>query len=115
MGESLELELELEALAQLEGYFMEINLVRADGLFCYGCSTATDQFNAPGAWRGRKKISLAFPKMNLLAGKYHFDLRLAQNDGNTVYFGGNIAEFEVDCYVSERGIVYLEHDWREGQ
>lgn len=65
-------------------------------------------------WQGKKHLNVAFEQMNLLAGKYHFDLHVANADGSTIYFGGNIVEFEVDAPEFERGLVYLEHQWTKG-
>lgn len=113
IGESVCLEMVLNTEDIITNYYIEVNVVRADGLFCYGCSTAVDGM-ACGEWTGKKNIRLIFEKMNLLAGKYHFDFHLANADGSTIYFGGNVAEFEVEANEPERGILYLEHKWMEG-
>lgn len=113
MGETVRFGLVLNAQKTIKDYYIEINLVRADGVFCYGCSTAMEQIPCD-AWSGEKKINLTFEKMNLLAGKYHFDVHLANADGSTIYFGGNVAEFEIDSLKPERGLVYLEHAWTKG-
>lgn len=113
LGETVRLELELDARERLEDYYIEVNLVRADGLFYYGCSAALGG-EICQAWEGRKKLYLTFPKIGLLAGRYHFDLHIADANGSTIYFKGNVAEFETDLYRPERGIIYMEHDWRTG-
>lgn len=113
IGELVCLEMVLNTEDIITNYYIEVNVVRADGLFCYGCSTAVDGM-ACGEWTGKKNIRLIFEKMNLLAGKYHFDFHLANADGSTIYFGGNVAEFEVEANEPERGILYLEHKWMEG-
>lgn len=38
-GGTLVLLLELAAAVQVKDYCLEVNVVREDGLFCYGCST----------------------------------------------------------------------------
>ena len=113
VGETVAIDIDLNAKKLIENYYIEINLVRADGVFCYGCSSAVDQVPCE-PWQGKKHFELIFGQMNLLAGKYHFDLHIANADGSTIYFGGNIAEFEVDAPELERGIVYLEHQWLKG-
>ncbi len=110
LGETVRLELKLNALVRLEAYFIEINLVRADGLFCAGCSTAEDGAVC-SAWTGRKRLELCFTKMELLAGNYHFDLHIAKADGGTFFFCGNIAAFEIEQREPGRGIMRLEHHW----
>lgn len=110
LGETVRLELELNALARMEEYLIELNLVRADGLFCAGCSTA-EEGAACSAWLGRKRLELCFSRMELLAGNYHFDLHIAKADGGTFFFGGNIAAFEVAQREPGRGIVHLNHSW----
>lgn len=113
VGDAVALDLELNAKKTIENYYIELNLVRADGVFCYGCSSTLDQV-ACEPWQGKKHLNVAFEQMNLLAGKYHFDLHVANADGSTIYFGGNIVEFEVDAPEFERGLVYLEHQWTKG-
>ncbi len=113
LGETVSLDLELDAGKRLENCTIEVNLVRADGLFCYGCSAVLGE-EAHQAWEGRKSVCLTFYKISLLTGRYHFDLHIADADGSTIYFKGNVAEFETDLYRPERGLVYMEHDWRIG-
>ena len=52
--------------------------------------------------------------MNLLKGKYHFDLHIANADGSTILFQGNVAEFEVELMKPDRGVIYLNHEWTKG-
>ncbi|MBE5870814.1 MAG: ABC transporter ATP-binding protein [Lachnospiraceae bacterium] len=110
VGERLQLKLEIEALEQIDDYVIELNLVRADGLFCYGLSTRTDAIGCE-SWKGLKKIDVSFAAMNLLKGKYHFDLHVARGDGSTFCFQGNVADFEMETYQEERGLLYLDHEW----
>lgn len=104
--------LEIQALAQkrLEKYYIEINVVRADGLFCYGCSTVSDGIEME-EWIGERQLHIVFERVNLIQGKYHCDIHVANEDGSTIFFGGNIAEFEIENDQLERGLVYIEHKW----
>lgn len=113
LGDMIQLELDLFAEQTIKDYFIELNIVRADGVFCYGCSSAVDKVICE-PWSEQKRLSISFDEMNLLPGKYHFDLHFANVDGSTICFGGNVAEFEVNSYEPQRGIVYLKHMWLEG-
>lgn len=113
IGDKIQLELVLYSNMIIKDYFIELNVVRADGLFCYGCSSAIDKIDG-GQWMGEKKLSVSFDEMNLLQGKYHFDIHLVRVDGGTIYFGGNVAEFEINSPEVERGTVYLKHTWLKG-
>lgn len=110
IGDSIKLAVNLEARKKIEGYFLEVNLVRADGVFCYGCSSSTDGVNCE-AWEGNKKIEIEFKDLKLLSGKYHFDLHVASADGSTICFAGKIIEFEIIAPEAERGMMYIKHDW----
>ena len=113
LGDLVELRVRLNAKKLIKDYYIEVNLVRADALFCYGCSTLVENiFCEP--WKGTKEFTLTIEKMNLLSGKYHFDLHVADVDGGTIFFGGNIIEFDVEAPENERGIMYLDHQWMKG-
>ncbi len=113
LGETLNLKINIIALETISDYVVEINVVRADGLFCYGCSTDADNFSCK-EWNGRKEIGVRFPKMNLLTGQYHFDMHIMSKNGSSIFFEGNIAEFEIVVNSLERGLIYLEHEWLKG-
>ena len=110
VGDEVRFSVDAEATEKLTDYFIELNLVRADGLFCYGVSTLTDEIPRE-VWNDVKHIGVRFPEMDLLKGKYHFDFRVANGEGATIIFKGKIAEFEIDYHRVERGIVYLNHRW----
>lgn len=113
LGDSLETKIVLNARKLIKDYYIEVNLVRADALFCYGSSTLTENvFCEP--WKGTKEFTLYFEKMNLLSGKYHFDIHVADVDGGTIFFGGNVVEFDIEAPENERGIMYLDHQWMKG-
>lgn len=122
LGEMLVLEIEMDSVQNIEEHsecgLIEINLVRADGLFCYGCAAPLHQakpVRAKGSQQAEKmNIRLVYPHMNLLPGWYHFDLHIADKEGGTIYFGGNIAEFEIEADSPQRGLFYLEHEWTKG-
>ena len=111
-GENINLQIALSANKEIRDYYIELNLVRADGVFCYGCSTNVDGIGCD-PWSGGKTVNISFDKINLLTGKYHFDIHVARADGSTILFGGNIAGFEIQANEAERGIVYLEHTWQK--
>ncbi|MBO6115320.1 MAG: ABC transporter ATP-binding protein [Lachnospiraceae bacterium] len=110
VGGSLKLDIEMISLETIRNYYIEVNIVRADGLFCYGISSQSDGIRCH-EWENKKAIHIMLTEMNLLKGKYHFDLHIAHNDGSTILFEGNIAEFEVETEKNERGLVYLNHKW----
>lgn len=121
LGEMLVLEIEMDTVQNIEEHssgLIEINLVRADGLFCYGCAAPLHQakpVRAKDSQQAEKmNIRLVYPHMNLLPGWYHFDLHIADKEGGTIYFGGNIAEFEIEADSPQRGLFYLEHEWTKG-
>lgn len=113
LGDTVELKVALQANREIKDYYIEVNLVRADAVLCYGASTVTENiFCEP--WMGKKEFSLRIEKMNLLYGKYHFDIHIGDVNGGTIFFCGNVAEFEIDGPETERGIIYLEHQWTKG-
>lgn len=112
VGEGLRFEMCLTTLTLIEDYSIEVNLVRDDGLFCYGASTKTDRVICR-SWIGDKQIELSFGEMNLLNGKYHFDLHIVSSEGSSIAFMGNVACFEMESANMERGLLFIKHDWRK--
>lgn len=110
VGDRVDLAVDLFSVVSVADYNIEVNLVRADGLFCCGVSTETDCCTCK-EWKGKKELALSFSSMNLLKGKYHFDLHVVSKNGSTILFQGNVAEFEVELLKPDRGFVYLEHEW----
>ena len=110
IGDSMKLSVNLKANEKIQDYFIELNLVRADGVFCYGCSSAADGVKCE-PWSGNKMINISFEDLKLLSGKYHFDLHVAAADGSTIRFVGKIIEFQVIAPESERGMMYIKHEW----
>ena len=110
IGETMNLVLEMEASERICSYNIEVNIVRDDGLFCSGISSDHDDIGCD-VWEGLRKYSIQFPGMPLAAGKYHFDVHIADEKGNTISFNGKVAEFEMKSLKCERGIMYLEHNW----
>lgn len=106
-------EINLFSSKTIKNYYIELNVVRADGMFCYGTSSLLENIECE-EWIGEKRITLALKKMNLLNGLYHIDIHVANSEGGTIFFGGNVVEFEIDSGMQERGIVYLEHEWIKG-
>lgn len=110
IGDSMKLSVNLRANEKIQDYFIELNMVRADGVFCYGCSSAADGVKCE-PWSGNKIINISFEDLKLLSGKYHFDLHVAAADGSTIRFVGKIIEFQVIAPESERGMMYIKHEW----
>lgn len=112
-GDYVEAKFSLYAKELISNYHIEINLVRADGVFCFGFSTLGENVVCE-PWKGLKEFSVAYPKMNMLSGKYHLDIHVADVTGTTIFFGGNAVVFDIHPAEYERGIVYLDHQWIEG-
>lgn len=111
VGESICVTMVLTSKHKISEYYLEANLVRADGMFCYGASTAADGMCVPEI-NNKLKVVLNFDCVNLLAGKYHFDLHIASGTNVTIQFIGNAAEFEIMSFQTEGGLVHLDHQWQ---
>lgn len=93
-------------------------LHRADGISVMETKSAP---LAAGGHSGARAVSLVFPKLELLAGTYYFDVGLAPGEG-----GAEPYDFVKDCgsirvyqdskgaYREASGICALAHEWRVG-
>lgn len=112
-GDVLCLKMAIYTEEKLSDYDIEVNIVKSDGTFCFGCSLLDDN-KICKEWIGNKELELKIDAINLYSGKYHFDMNILDNNGNQLSFLGNAAEFEVHSIGFERGLTYLNHSWIRG-
>lgn len=111
-GDYVEAQFAIYSPKLISNYWIEINLVRADGVFCSGFQTLGENIVCK-PWKGMKEFSVAYPNMNMLSGKYHLDIHIADVTGTTIFFGGNAVVFDIHPTETERGMFKLEHQWIE--
>lgn len=112
-GNELYLKMTMCAEEKMSDFDIEVNIVKSDGTFCFGCSLL-DDIKTCKEWTGNKEIKLKIHAINLYSGKYHFDINIVDSNRNQISFFGNVAEFKIHSVGFERGIVYLDHSWIRG-
>ena len=84
---------------------------RSDGVWCYGTNTHLDrverfEIEKDGGY------SVLFKKLNLIPGKYWFDVTIETWPGLPVDYYKKAIEFEVVSPLEDVGISRIEHEWK---
>lgn len=105
----------------LKSLRVTVALHRADGINVMETQSKPIPIDQPGAG-ARYLVELMFPRIELLAAIYHFDVGLVAEDGAGEPFDflrgcANIRIYQdsESRYGSFKGISYLEHEWRTGE
>lgn len=85
-------------------------LYRSDGLWCHGTNTHLDQLDRfeieeDGSY------AVHFKKLNLIPGKYWFDVTIETWPGVPVDYYKKAIEFEVVSSIKDVGVSRIEHNW----
>lgn len=98
---------EKESIRECEYGF---NIFRNDGVDCYGTNTLLDKVR-PVTLKNRGKVSVMFPSVSFLQGKYKIDIAFHDEFGLTYHHIYDAATFEVVNIYDEVGVSRQVHEW----
>jgi lipopolysaccharide transport system ATP-binding protein len=114
-GASVTVRIMYEASRPIDDPHFAVDIVRGDGLYCYGTNTRLDhrQFD-PVAGRGH--IDLVIPHLQLLPGCYSFSIGILGPHGFEPYDVQHQAfPFSVVSEHRDLGVAYVPHTWQAPQ
>lgn len=110
-GEDIVFRIKYKTFKQMKGVSFGFQIVRNDGMLCYGTSMKAEGEDTLDCMRDGE-FTIAFTKCHLLKGSYTVDVSVVGEDGNMIDFCPTVGDFEVYQSVRQNGVVYLEHDWK---
>jgi ABC-type polysaccharide/polyol phosphate transport system ATPase subunit len=103
-GELMQVRAELDFKKSLDDYFIWVGLFRNDKVYCHG---AVKKLN-----KERTCVSLIYPNIELLNGRYHVSVGILNNNGEVVHCHHAIDHFDVYFHKKDHGTVFIDHEWR---
>lgn len=109
-GDTVKFEITYKVNKKVPKAYFGLCILRNDGVRCYGNNTrgeglAYKELNEDG------KVTICFPKMQLMKGEFIVDVTIEDQMGNTLDYYDSAASFDVSINESGSGVTYLEHTW----
>ncbi len=113
-GSDLTIRIHYEAHAPIGAARAAVDIHRADGVYCFGASSAGSLDDAPLGATGW--IDLEVPRLALLGGCYTVSAGLHPVGGGSPYdLQMNACPFSVASGHRDLGVAHMEHAWRHGR
>lgn len=113
-GESVMFEISYEVNEKIGQAVFGLCFIRNDGVRCFGTNTRVEGL-AMKALDSNGKVSVAFPDLQLLAGKYDVDVTIENAVGDTIDYFEKAVSIEVDSRMKCIGVAWLGHTWNLGE
>jgi lipopolysaccharide transport system ATP-binding protein len=111
-GGSMTIRIHYTASRPIERPHFAVDVVRGDGVYCYGTNTRIDRLDL-GVIDGDGHVDLVIPRVALLPGCYSLSIGIQDTHGAYPYDIQHQAyPFSVTSDRRDLGIAWLEHTWR---
>lgn len=103
-NEGLEIKLNHQSLKNHNDVYLWIGIFRSDDIYCHGVSRRLKE--------GESVISLIYPSLPLLTGKYYISVGLWNMDKKEpLFYSHKVRQFKMSYTGKDHGTVYLRHNW----
>ncbi len=109
-GESLTVELDVQAERPLEDFVFGVGLFTADGVSVYGTNTHLEDWR-PRRLSGAARVALTLRDLRLVEGTYLLDVAAHQRDGTPYDYHRGLYSLRVKSRVKDVGIYRPDHGW----
>jgi ABC-2 type transport system ATP-binding protein len=110
-GSSVTIRVFYEARRPIERPHFAVDILRGDGVYCYGTNTRIDRHDF-GTLDGQGHIDLSIPRLWLLPGCYSLSVGILDANGvRPLDVQHHAYPFSVTSTCRDFGLVYLEHGW----
>jgi ABC-type polysaccharide/polyol phosphate transport system ATPase subunit len=109
-GESLTIELDVQAASPVDDFVFGIGLFTADGVSVYGTNTHLEEF-VPGRLAGEAKVSVTLEDLRLVEGTYLLDVATHRRDATPYDYHRGLYSFRVKSRVKDVGVYRPAHRW----
>jgi ABC-type polysaccharide/polyol phosphate transport system ATPase subunit len=109
-GESLTIQLGLQAASPVEDFVFGIGLFTTDGVSVYGTNTHLEEFVARQV-HGAGELSFVIETLQLVEGTYLLDVAAHRRDGTPYDYHRGLYSFRVKSRVKDVGVHRPAHRW----
>jgi ABC-type polysaccharide/polyol phosphate transport system ATPase subunit len=109
-GESLTVELAVEAQKPVEDFVFGIGIFNTDGVSVYGTNTDIEDFKAERA-AGRGTVRFVVQELSLVEGTYLLDVAAHRRDGTPYDYHRGMYSFRVKSRTKDVGLYRPRHRW----
>jgi ABC-type polysaccharide/polyol phosphate transport system ATPase subunit len=109
-GETLTVELALNAATPTDDFVFGVGVFRSDGVAIYGTNTEIEDFR-PERLSGQAKVRFVIESLRLVEGSYLLDVAVHKKDGTPFDYHRGLYAFRVKSHVKDVGLHRPEHRW----
>lgn len=109
--ESLMLGIDILAQVEIPRPVFAIGIYRSDGVCCYGTNTGLEKIDFGSLPKGKSLLKIEIEKLNLVEGKYWFDLAIQSDTGTYYDFHYRLYSITVNSIIKDVGVYRLPHKW----
>ena len=110
-GEPVNFMIDFLAHETIPNPIFEFGIYRSDGICCYGTNTDIENAQIGSVDKGKGSLRIKIDNLELLEGKYFFDLGIKMPGGNYYDFHYRIFSMTVHSPIKESGIYHFSHKW----
>ncbi len=109
-GESLTLELQVQAAHEVTDFVFGVGLFSSDGVAVYGTNTHIEEWR-PRRLAGRARVRLRFDDLRLVEGTYLLDVAAHRRDGTPYDYHRGLYTLRIKSRTKDVGVYRPVHQW----
>lgn len=108
--EPFSIEFDVEAKREEDDFVFGLGVFNSEGVNCYGTNTFMEDMKSKSI-KGKGKVKINVPALNLVNGSYFLDLAVHKRDGYPFDYHHFQYTFKVTSTHRDVGIVRINHQW----
>ncbi len=108
--EPLSISFEVSAAEKQEDFVFGIGIFNSEGLQCYGSNTLLEEYQSQ-SFKGRGRVTIRIPALNLVNGTYFLDVAVHKRDGYPFDYHHFCYSFRVVSRFQDVGVSRIAHEW----
>jgi len=108
--EPMNISFDIKAAEMQDDFVFGIGIFNSEGVQCYGTNTLIENYQAR-SFKGKGRVSLKVPALNLVNGTYFLDVAVHKRDGFPFDYHHFCYTFHVVSLHQDVGICRIPHEW----
>ncbi len=109
-NEPLTIEFDVNSKIEENDFVFGIGVFNSNGIMCYGSNTLMEDFVSKNI-KGKGKVKIRIPRLNLINGTYFLDIAVHKRDGYPFDYHHFQYTFKVTSINKDVGIARIDHEW----